>query len=222
MFALMFKMLRAWAANRASPTYRVYDQTGVAPNPKKTYGPRTAASPLIVVHVTAVRGGFSVTAAAAARLGARTPALLERYAQLPYHWMAARADEGIVVHNHTPFLRTIHGHAGNRGIGVAIDCDWDEPLTEVLIGAGRTMMHEALAELRAATGASTVFVAPHRVFSNTRLNDPGPRVWADIVLPAVTDCPFARILYDHCEGTGRPVPNTWDARSRFNPDGTRA
>jgi hypothetical protein len=238
--------LRAFAESLLKRQLPVVDLTFMPPNPKKVYGPRDDSTVnLVVVHCTAVKGGFGVASSRAAYWEslledgtvnphlsrqlkpferghhARLLALWERYAALPYHWIGARAGGGQAVHNFLPSMKTIHGHAGNRGIGWALDCDHDEPLSPELIEAGRVSLTRAIQEVRSLHDG-TVFVAPHRAFSNTRLNDPGAIVWNEVVIPVLKQISYACVRLDHCEGTGLPIPNTWDPNAKFDAKGKLA
>ncbi len=149
-------------------------------------------------------------------LSANRLALWERYCACPYHWIAAA--NGDVIRNHPATRRTKHGNSGNRGIGWAVDCAHDEPLTNTLIETGRAALVQALVDVRREDGGYTL-VQPHRCFSPQRRVDTDARVWQEIVLPVVQDIAWARIDYHLAEGGGLPVPRDWDRAARFDAKG---
>jgi hypothetical protein len=199
-------------------------------------------SHVVTWHVTDVRGGFGVAAYQIAALkkagipGAldvQRPAacsdeswlwictLLLRYHRAAYHGLASRRVG--VVRNHLRTLRTSHGNGGNRGIGLAVDCDDAETaLPDALVDAGIAMGVERGVEVHKATGETTVHVG-HRAWADDRRNDPGAVVWRQIVKPVVESLgpAVAVIGYNTRAGTGLPIPKSWDPSALYDDRGRR-
>lgn len=200
--------------------------------------PRTVG--LVCAHVTAVAGGYGTTPRQRARWAGGHPvlegdaellALLERYHRAAYHWIGSRAFGGLVVHNHPIELRTSHGNGGNRGLGVGVDCAPGElepgalapRAREALIESGRGAVRGALLEAHERGEGGPADLVPHRAFSAGRRGDPGPAPWREIFLPVVRELgpSVARVDYELAEGSGRPVPISWDPAAVFDDRGRR-
>lgn len=195
---------------------------------------------LVVVHVTAVRGGFGVSKSAVAKwtkqirdgfpttppsivgqlpildldadvtLAARRLALWERFRDVPYHGIACR--NGDVLSNHPLSRHSWHGNAGNVGVGWAIDAAPDEQLDDWMVETGRTGLRILIDRLRRETSMPVIRVAPHRAFSASRRNDTGPMVWGRIVEPVIA-LYEGRVVadYDLKKDGGATVPSNWRA-----------
>lgn len=192
---------------------------------------------LVVVHVTAVRGGFGVSKSAIKRwrteiergfestppsivaqlprvvvenveLTARRLALWQRFRDVPYHGIAAR--NGDCLSNHPLSRHSWHGNAGNVGVGWAIDAAPDEKLDDWMIETGRASLRILIDRLRRETKQPIIRVAPHRAFSSSRRNDTGPYVWSRIVEPVIASYEGSVVAaYDLKRGSGATVPANW-------------
>lgn len=221
--AILAKSSGVHAAQRIEPTstVREWDATALPYKlklPARPFRPGELA-PFVTVHVSDVVGGFGVSKArdrhwskvgAGILPGATSfeSALLERYRGVAYHRLASRRLG--VVRNHPASLRTSHGNAGNKGLGVAVDCGHAEELSPELVAAGFRAVTGAIEECFLACGSdSPVSVVPHAVWSGKRAVDTDARVWAAIVLPAVVALgpDVCRIDLDACDRSkgGRPL-----------------
>lgn len=194
---------------------------------------------LVVVHVTAVRGGFGVSRSAVARwrseieagfptlapsivgqfpivedgnveLAAKRLALWERFRDVPYHQVACR--NGDVLSNHPLSRHSWHGNGGNVGVGWAIDCAPDEQLDDWMAETGRASLQILIDRLRRETRQPVIKLAPHRAFSASRRNDTGPIVWREVVEPVIKLYEGQVVAaYDMRAGGGAAVPGSWRA-----------
>lgn len=194
--------------------------------------PDVARVDLVVVHVTAVRGGFGVAKSAVRRweagiragfpstpaaivsqlraidldadvgLVARRLALWGRFRDVPYHGIACR--NGDAISNHPLSRHSWHGDGGNVGVGWAIDCAPNEVLDEWMIETGRASLRILIDRLRRKSTMPTIRVAPHRAFSASRRNDTGPMVWREVVEPVIALYAGEVVAaYDLKKGEGR-------------------
>lgn len=220
-----------------------FDISPLPADKSKIYGPRDAALvDLVTAHVTDVRGGFGVSKTAVRRwrklidtsavplalfpdvdVDDMTPerlALWERYRRLGYHRIGGT--NGDVIRNHPIALRTKHGNAGNDGVGWALDVGHNEPLDDFMVETGRASLRLAILDTFEAGPDRWITVVPHRVFSAMRLNDTNVYVWRNVVLSVVAELhEIARIDYELREGTGKPVPRSWDSSARYDDRGRR-
>lgn len=203
---------------------------------------------LIVVHVTAVTGGFGVSKSAVKRwtqalmndhiaalppglqaqfsempedlnLFARRLALWERFANVPYHQVALR--NGDCIANHPLSRHTWHGNGGNVGVGFAVDCGSGEKLTEWMIETARRSLSILIARLQRETLQSIIRIAPHRAYSAARREDPGAYVWREVIEWVVSHSQGVRIDYETKRDGGLQVPNTWDEAALYDAKGRR-
>lgn len=199
----------------------------------------------IVVHITAVRGGFGVSARrvrfwqavldGSARPPERFPvdllralpigriedqarrlALWERYRTVPYHQIAAANGDSLA--NHDLARYSWHAGLGNYGVGWALDCGAGERLDDWLVSTGQASLG-ALIHRIDPTYSRTIWVVPHRAFTRGRVRDTGGEVWARVVKPVVLATPNVRIDYQLRMGTGRPVPIDWDPEALYDSKG---
>lgn len=214
--------------------FPIIDLTFLPPNTKKVKGHRNESSVnTVVTHVTAVRGGFGpgssrmkkwqllldknqVNPALAKQLNnfpkedhALLLSLWERYSQLPYHWLGVQAVKGHIIHNLFPSVYSYHAGIGNRNsVGWAMDCQYDEELSEGFVGAGQEALRRCIQEVRSVCNG-TVFIQAHRNYSDQRTNDPGHNVWSQVIEPVVKEIPYAKIQYDLAKGSGKAIPDAW-------------
>jgi hypothetical protein len=170
---------------------------------------------LMVGHISAVKGGFGVSAArkrywlrelgdtrrawhpsltkqlvalppmAAAAIAERL-ALWERFANVPYHEIALQ--NGDAIANHPLSRHTWHANGGNTGVGLAIDCGPSEKLSSWLVETGRFAFKVLHARLSKETnGRNHLRYAPHRAFSAARRRDTNPFVHSEIMKPAISE-----------------------------------
>ena len=234
---------------RVQPQAHVFVNSLGLPGKFDASAQRKATPDMLCVHVTAVRGGYGVSrkllTACRAEVDAgyaHTPtelrgtlintggsldeqahrlAILTRYKTAPYHFIGAR--NGDTVANNPMLRRTPHGNAGgNGGIGVAFDCAPDEDLSPETIEGFRYALNTALQSLCTLQNSNepAVTVTAHRCYSNQRSGDPGREIWRRVVLPVVANWPHnVSIDYRARQGTGKPIPNTWDDAALFNAQG---
>lgn len=200
---------------------------------------------LIVVHVTAVKGGFGVSksrvlamtkafengqelpAELLSQLPANVPsslqgkrlALWERFKNVPYHQIAAR--NGDAIANHPLSRHSWHGNGGNVGVGFAVDCSPDEKLDDWMVETGQKSLAILIARLQRETLKPVIRIAPHRAFSASRRNDTGANVWKSIIEPVVMHTPGVRIDYEVKKDGGLPVPKSWDGDALYDDKGNR-
>lgn len=214
----------ALAEREEPPSHNISDRPAQLELPARPFrfGER---DPLVVVHITSVRGGFGVSKRQLADAGGdRTEALLRRYHGCAYHRIVSR-EIGSVV-NHPLTLRTSHGNAGNRGVGLAIDCGIDEPLAPAFVSACRDALEDLILDMY-QEHKEAIAVVPHRAFSAKRRADTSAVAWREVVRPTVDTIALdygdsvCRIDYELAEGGGRPVPLSWDDRALYDDRGRR-
>lgn len=201
----------------------------------------------IVGHVVAVRGGFGVqrwgpegwqhwakiirdhdipraielqlpaellrdTEALARRL-----ALWSRFRNTPYHQLAAA--NGDVLDNRRLRQRSYHAGAGNDGVGFAMDCAHDEPLSTWMVATGRVGFARLVQRLRDAGNTRELRYLPHRAFTPQRRKDTHVEVHRRVIIPAVEACDGVRIDYEHCEAGGLPISTMMDPNALYDSRG---
>lgn len=202
---------------------------------------------MIVVHITAVSGGFGVSPkrvrfwkgalydgdvpdAIASHLpdahpdeNARRLALWERYRACPYHQISAANGDDLI--NHPLSRRSWHANGANTGVGWALDCGPKDNLSPNRIAQGRhslgTLISRVLFDSAKAIQHG-VRIVPHRCSSKDRRGDTGAQVWREVVLPTVRAWgDTVRVDYEFRCGTGLPVPLSWDPNALFDDKGRR-
>lgn len=201
----------------------------------------------IVVHITAVRGGYGVSRRRVAfweqvLMGTKKPpsrfpvellevlplgtlkdqasrlALWERYRNAPYHQIGAGNGDSIANHS----LRRYSWHAGkgNFGVGWALDAGPNQALDSWMVDTGQASL-ATLAHRIDPTYQRPIRVVPHRCFTSGRVRDTNPTVWREVVKPVVEQTPNLWIDYEMRRGTGRPVPRSWDPDAVFDDRGRK-
>jgi hypothetical protein len=189
------------------------DVRGLPPDFK---GKRTRRRPdlvtVLLVHQTAVKGGFGVTAKQVAEQPAHLPAedrrqlaRQVRYRESPYHGVydaqarASIAQWPVWAYSH-------HGNGGNAlSYGWAIDGLWSATHADDFdVDAARESMRHQI-DCARRQGAKLACVESHAQHSATRGRDPGPEIWRGVVLPVAAECGL--VVSMRTTGTGK-IP-TW-------------
>lgn len=168
---------------------------------RRLWGRTLASVDTVLVHATAVRGGFGVDHAmveaalveldeaapnaveAAGSLGpARRWAVAKRYRETPYHGLYhPEMRMSVVQWPATDY--TYHGDGVNScSIGWAYDGLFKPEHQDTLdIEGGRESLRHFI-EAALEQGCPLRRISAHACHS-TKMHDPGPRVWLDVVLP---------------------------------------
>ena len=205
----------------------VIDKINPLPANKCRAKPRPLANVrTILIHQTAVAGGFGVTATQQKKgleqfselshllpIG-RDCGLLWRYQTETYHAIYSPRSKNSFNLRH-PSVYTFHGHGSNRySVGWAYDGMFTRDHTDELdVGHALVALTEYVVWL-----ADTLSVDPsdlnfesHRQHSATRVRDPGPEIWANVVMP-VAGAMGVKLNSEHVTGTGKPIPESWKVR----------
>lgn len=166
----------------------------------------------VVLHITAVKGGFGVTSRQITAAGGADEALFLRWRDTPYHGIVGQKHS---VWNRRFSQRSYHGNAGNYGVGMAIDIGAGESPSEEIVERAQHMLLEFAGRL---AGRFTKVTA-HRCFSKSRLADPGAEVWQRVVTPLLKQGALV-CRYETCDG-GLPIPRSWDGDSPFDEKGRK-
>jgi hypothetical protein len=166
----------------------------------------------LVLHQTAVPGGFGVSArhrAAVPRLDDSESswmlrARMARYRNTPYTCVYSPQDQASVIQ--WPFWAYLyHGHRANAySIGWAYDgrLPGDEIDAD---GAQESLRH--VIEWARGFGCPLRFVEGHRQHAAARGGDPGSEIWSQVALPVARE--FGLAPNDRVTGTGRRIPDSW-------------
>jgi hypothetical protein len=155
-------------------------------------------------------------------------ALHERFWKVPYHFVGLK--NGDVLYNNEVTSYTWHGNLANKStLGVAIEGHFPgleknrAPKHTVADQFFLDTMHACLRlsvlksrELGCPIGDCTA----HRVYSSSRVGDPGELIWKEVVIPAIERYNL-KVDYDRVVKSGRQIPREWDASSPYNWYGKR-
>jgi hypothetical protein len=183
--------------------------------PPGVKGRQTARDParvrVVLIHQTAVSGGFDVSRAQLAKVPADLPepererlARQTRYTDTPYHGLFdVQARASIVQWPAWAFMW--HGNGGNPdSVGWAYDGKF--PGDDLDIDGGREAL-EHMIDCARRQGAKLEQVAAHRQHNANRGGDPGAEIWRGIVLPVAAKCRLSEAT--RITGSGRTIPANW-------------
>lgn len=159
----------------------------------------------LVVHQTAVSGGFGVTRASVERSGSELLARLARYRSTPYHALYSPADRASIVQ----WPLWAHGYHGNRSNAYSIGWSYDGrfPGDALHVDQARQSLAHVVSVAR-EVGAPLQYVEAHRQHSAQRGGDPGLEIWRDVVLPMLPALGLS-MRPTHTTGDGLPLPDAW-------------
>lgn len=187
---------------------------------KRRWWPRAASSvDTVLVHATAVKGGFGVDAnelaahvakhhpkaeresgwdASEVYMIARRELLGQRFRRTPYHGWYHRGERMSVVQWPATDV-TYHGNAPNtRSLGWAYDGKFTPSEHDELdIEGGRASLRH-LIERALEQGCALRQISPHANHAppprHAKPHDPGPRVWLEVVIPVVEQLRAERVV----------------------------
>lgn len=166
---------------------------------------------VLLVHQTAVRGGFGVADRQVAwlpdhipRAGREQVARQIRYRTTPYHGVYDPRSRCSIV-QWPVWAYMWHGNGGNAdSFGWAIDGRY--PGDDLDVDGARESMRHAIDAAR-RQGARLERVESHRQHSADRGGDPGAEIWREVVLPVAAECGLA--VTTRVTGSGRVNPGSW-------------
>lgn len=160
----------------------------------------------VVIHQTAVRGGFGLTAAALQRRGGdRLAARMDRYRSTPYHALYSPADRASII-QWPAWAYSYHGHASNSySVGWAYDGKF--PGDDLQVEHARASLAHLVEVVREA-GAPLNFVEAHRQHSAQRGGDPGEAIWREVVMPSLDKLGLTTRAA-HTTRDGLELPQSW-------------
>lgn len=160
----------------------------------------------IVVHQTAVAGGFGVSQRLLERhRGHECEARQTRYRQTPYHGLYSPKDKASIV-QWPAWAYTFHGHKANAtSVGWAYDGQL--PGDELALPGARAALRHFVKTMRAA-GAPLRYIEAHRQHSADRAADPGVEIWSLIVRPLLAELGLQERA-KRTTGTGLALPPDW-------------
>lgn len=159
----------------------------------------------VVVHQTAVEGGFGVSAKLLERTGDLALARQMRYRDTPYHGIYSPQDRTSVV-QWPAWAYTYHGHKSNAyALGWAYDGLL--PGDELDVEGAQTALRHFVTAMR-GVGVKLKYVEAHRQHSSQRAGDPGPEIWSQIVRPLLKELKLAE-RPTRTTGSGKALPKRW-------------
>lgn len=167
----------------------------------------TADVVALVVHQTAVSGGFGVTRASVRRSGSELLARLARYRNTPYHALYSPRDHASIVQ----WPLWAYGYHGNRSNAYSVGWSYDGkfPGDSLHVEHARRSLAHVVAVVR-ELGAPLQYVEAHRQHSAQRGGDPGAEIWREVVLPMLAPLGLS-MRPSHTTGDGRSLPDGWMA-----------
>ncbi|MGH1346273.1 MAG: hypothetical protein ACRBN8_32200 [Nannocystales bacterium] len=159
----------------------------------------------VVVHQTAVRGGFGVTQSAVRRSGSETMARVGRYQNTPYHGIYSPRDRASIVQ----WPVWVHSYHGNRSNAYSLGWSYDGKLPGDALDVEQAQLSLAhLVSVGREFGAPLQYVEAHRQHSAQRGGDPGQAIWQRVVVPMLSKLGLAT-RPAHTTGDGLPLPDSW-------------
>jgi hypothetical protein len=160
----------------------------------------------IVVHQTAVAGGFDVSARVLDRHnGHEAEARQSRYRETPYHGLYSPKDKASIV-QWPAWAHTYHGNKANAtSVGWAYDGRF--PGDELTLPGARAALRHFVRAMRSA-GAPLRYIEAHRQHSANRAGDPGPEIWSRLVRPLLRELDLQERA-TRTTGTGLTLPPDW-------------
>jgi hypothetical protein len=159
----------------------------------------------VVIHQTAVGGGFSVSKRMLEHHGDEFRARQIRYRDTPYHGLFSPRDRASII-QWPAWMHTFHGHASNTtSIGWAYD--GKVPGDELdLLGARAALRHFVIAMRE--IGAPLRYVEAHRQHAAERARDPGVEIWTQVVRPVLEKVGLEE-RSARTTGSGLTLPADW-------------
>jgi hypothetical protein len=147
---------------------------------------RIATVESVLVHATAVAGGFALAHYQIKAAGGDLEALLARYRETPYHGVYSPRF-GLSVVQWAASEYTHHGNGANSwSVGWAYDGLFTTShLDELDVDGGREALRHFI-EAQREQGVELKYIDAHANHSNKPF-DPGPQVWRGVVLPVAAD-----------------------------------
>ncbi|PRQ03220.1 hypothetical protein [Enhygromyxa salina] len=160
----------------------------------------------VVIHQTAVGGGFGLSARLLARhQGQAFSARQDRYRDTPYHGVYSPIDRASVV-QWPAWVHSFHGNGANDySVGWAYDGKLPGDVLD-LHGARSALRHFVTAMREVGVGLR--YVEAHRQHSNQRGGDPGAGIWSLVVRPLLDELGLEERA-DHTTGSGLKLPSDW-------------
>lgn len=164
-----------------------------------------AAVDTIVIHQTAVGGGFAVSKRMVDQHRDEFRARQVRYRDTPYHGLFSPRDRASII-QWPGWAHTFHGHKSNEtSVGWAYDGAL--PGDELdLLGASAALRHFVTAMREA--GVPLRYVEAHRQHSADRALDPGVEIWTKLVRPMLAQVGLEE-RSTRTTGTGLALPADW-------------
>lgn len=160
----------------------------------------------IVIHQTAVAGGFDVSS----RLlehhrGDAFAARQARYRDTPYHGLFSAKDHASIIQ----WPAWVHSFHGNKANATSVGWAYDGKLPgdELDIPGARAALRHFVIAMREA-GATLRFVEAHRQHAAQRALDPGVQIWTQIVRPLLPELMLEERAA-RTTGTGLALPHEW-------------
>lgn len=160
----------------------------------------------VVIHQTAVAGGFDVGARVLARYrGHESEARQARYRDTPYHGLYSPKDEASIV-QWPAWAHTFHGNNANAtSVGWAYDGKF--PGDKLGLPGARAALRHFVRAMRSA-GAPLRYIEAHRQHSADRGGDPGVEIWSKLVRPLLGELDLQERA-TRTTGSGLKLPPDW-------------
>jgi hypothetical protein len=159
----------------------------------------------VVIHQTAVGGGFAVSKRMLEHHGDEFQARQIRYRDTPYHGMFSPRDRASII-QWPAWVHTFHGHKSNTtSVGWAYD--GMVPGDELDLAGARAALRHFVIAMREA-GVPLRYVEAHRQHAAERALDPGVEIWTQIVRPLLADVGLEE-RSARTTGSGLALPAEW-------------
>lgn len=159
----------------------------------------------VVIHQTAVGGGFAVSKRLLAQHRDECHARQARYRDTPYHGLFSPRDRASII-QWPVWAHTFHGHKSNAtSVGWAYDGML--PGDTLDLSGARAALRHFVRAMREA-GAPLRYVEAHRQHAAERARDPGVEIWTQIVRPLLAEVGLEERA-THTTGTGLALPDDW-------------
>jgi hypothetical protein len=159
----------------------------------------------VVIHQTAVGGGFAVSKRMLEQHRDEFHARQVRYRDTPYHGLFSPRDRASII-QWPGWAHTFHGHKSN-GNSVGWAYDGMLPGDELdLKGACAALRHFVTAMREA--GVPLRYVEAHRQHAADRALDPGVEIWTKLVRPMLAQIGLEE-RSTRTTGTGLALPADW-------------
>ena len=159
----------------------------------------------ILVHQTAVGGGFGVSSSQIAKAGSAEAARAKRFQETTYHAIYSPKDQRSRI-QWPLWAYTYHGNGANKySIGLAYDGKFPGDVLDVE-GFERSLAHVVTRARQA--GAPIKYVEAHRQHWNQRGADLGQEIWQKAIMPMLGPLNLQQ-RRDHVTGSGLTIPDSW-------------